>query len=62
MFEEENYSSIGLGPHKEEEEEEEKKEGNVVFEVPDKLSSRNTPFEIITNFNQYRSGRDYQSE
>ena len=65
---EENYSKLNLGPDPEPEDNDAKAEGddddddeqNIIFETPKRLTTRNPPFQIVVDFQQYRRKREYK--
>ena len=63
---EENYANLNLGPDPDPEDTENKneedEESNIVFETPKKLTTRNTPFKIVIDFDQYRRKREYKGK
>ena len=71
MYVEEDYSKLNLGPDPDSEETAADKEGdgdgdddddnnNIIFETPKRLTTRNPPFEIMIDFDQYRRKREYK--
>lgn len=69
VYEDTNYNSLNLGPDEDRRggssnnDDEDNNDGNIVFSTPKRLSSsRNSPFSVELDFQEYKKKRRYNGE